>query len=325
MLVRQLTKEIFRFMKTDLSVPFKPRRALPFILASFGLNAPPPALRFGKGVFKQLAIFAALVLLALPSINSFAYDVGAAQNEHSSFACPEFFLNGLPPRVLNTKLQSGYRQLCFKGFALGYSAISRTPLWSAEHLTRESLRQAKGLRRVNAFHEETRLPEQERAFLSDYAHSGFDRGHMSPSADQPSEGAQEESFSLANMVPQNANNNRHIWEGIESATRTWAKSQGELFILTGPLFLGSQVQQLRGRVMVPTHLFKLIYDPQQRKASAYIVLNEATDDYKVISLKELEKLSGIDMMPFLQADQKNVVINLPKPTPHRERTNSGWD
>ena len=77
--------------------------------------------------------------------------------------------------------------------------------------------------------------------------------------------------------------------------------------------------------MVPTHLFKLIYDPRQNRASAYLVLNEATDEYKVVSLAELQSLSGIDLMPNLPKDQKNILINLPKPTPHHERSGSGWD
>lgn len=320
-----LTTEFRLFMETDQCALLKPLHSLLLERPYLAQTSPAPLCSLLKSGFNQRVTFVAFFLLFLTSLHSFAYEVGTTPKGNASGGCPEFFLGGVAPRVLNTKLQPGYRQLCFSGFSVGYSPISKTPLWSAEHLTRESLRMAKGLRRVNAFHEETRLPEQDRAFLSDYAHSGFDRGHMSPSADQSSERAQEESFSLANMVPQNSNNNRHIWEGIESATRTWTKSQGELFILTGPLFLGSHVQQLKGRVMVPTHIFKLIYDPQQRKASAYMVLNEATDDYKVIGLGELEKLSGIDLIPFLQTDQKNTLIDLPRPTPHQEHKNSGWD
>jgi endonuclease G len=249
--------------------------------------------------------------------------------EQTQSACPQFFAQGREPQILNPKLAQNIRLLCFSSFAVGYSPVSRTPLWSAEHLSRDSLYRAKGLKRVNAFHEEERLPSGERSFLSDYAHSGFDRGHMSPSADQPSEQAQQESFSLANMVPQNPNNNRHLWEGIESATRTWAKSAGDLYIITGPLFIGSSVEQLHGRVMVPTHLYKIVYDPARRAASAYLVLNKETDEYSVVSLEELSKIAGIDFVPALNAIQQQEKIQLPKPTPHNggadSRSSSGLD
>ena len=259
----------------------------------------------------------------------FALDLGWDSGAGSSGAnsasvgsksdCPQFFVQGAAPRILNPKLAPNIRLLCFASYAVGYSPVSRTPLWSAEHLSRESLYQAKGLKRNNAFHEEERLPISERSLLSDYARSGFDRGHMSPSADQPSEQAQLDSFSLANMVPQNPNNNRHLWEGIESATRTLAKSSGDLYIITGPLFIGSSVLQLHGRVMVPTHLFKIIYDPSKGAVSAYLVLNKETDEYSVISLEELTRTAGIDFMPALNETQKNSKIVLPTPTPHTPR------
>ena len=242
--------------------------------------------------------------------------------EASRSECPQFFVQGTPPQILNPKLATHVRLLCFSSFAVGYSPVSRTPLWSAEHLSRESLNQARGLKRVNAFHEEERLPVEERAYLSDYARSGFDRGHMSPSADQPSEQAQQESFSLANMVPQNPNNNRHLWEGIESATRTWARTAGDLYVITGPLFIGSSVEQLHGRVMVPTHLFKIIYDPARGTASAYLVLNQETEEYSVVSLEDLSKIAGINFIPILSASEQMNKIELPKPTPHNDRAGS---
>jgi DNA/RNA endonuclease G (NUC1) len=64
------------------------------------------------------------------------------------------------------------------------------------------LRAADVTERRDAFHEEPRLPPDERAYLDDYARSGFDRGHLAPAADMPDEKAQHESFTLANMIPQ---------------------------------------------------------------------------------------------------------------------------
>jgi endonuclease G len=230
--------------------------------------------------------------------------------------CPALFLNGVAPEITNTAMASHARELCFDEYAVMHSGITRTPLWSAEHLTRNGLRKAKVLERVNSFHEEDRLPAGERAYLSDYARSGYDRGHNSPSADFDTEKAQHESFSLANMMPQDPNNNRNLWEGIESAVRTLAKNHGELYVITGPLFLGQNIKRLHGRVMVPTHLYKVVYDPSRRKGAAYFVENEATNDYKVISISELEQKSGINFFPGMSASDKKEKLDLPVPTPH---------
>jgi len=282
---------------------------------------------------KSWARFTVVILSLVGGLSSslavdLAWDLGGKARDETRSACPEFYVQGLQPRILNPKLSQNIRLLCFSSFAVGYSPVSRTPLWSAEHLSRESLSRARGLKRVNAFHEEERLAMDERSFLTDYARSGFDRGHMSPSADQPTEQAQQDSFSLANMVPQNPNNNRNLWEGIESATRTWAKSTGDLYIITGPLFIGSSIEQLHERVMVPTHLFKIIYDPTRNAAAAYLVLNKDTDEYSVISLEELSKISGIDFLPMLNSTEQHAKIDLPSPTPHNSRSqtnaNSGF-
>lgn len=105
-----------------------------------------------------------------------------------------------------------------------------------------------------------------------YARSGYDRGHMSPNADfatcSAQAQAQAQSFSLANLVPQMHANNAGIWAGIEGAARQLATSEGELYVVSGPAFIGSDIKQV-GNVLVPTHLWKVLYSPAQRKAGAY--------------------------------------------------------
>lgn len=240
---------------------------------------------------------------------------------HSAFAenqqCPGQFAGGISPVLMNTAMQSKTRQLCYAGFAILHSGVTRTPLWSAEYLTRERLEQAKGQNRKNSFHAESRLPEDERAKLSDYEHSCFDRGHMANSGDAPDPESQHETFSLANMVPQDPENNERLWEGIESSTRKLTMERGALYVVTGPMYLSPKVERLNGRVMVPTHLYKAIYDPQSGQAAAYIAANSPHYTYDVVSIAELEQRAGINIFPSIPSSAKQNKMALPQPKkPH---------
>ena len=137
------------------------------------------------------------------------------------------------------------------------------------------------LSRKDSFHPESALPAQDRAELSNYARSGYDRGPMSPNADFANRSAQAQSFSLANMVPQVHANNAGIWAGIEGAARQLATSKGELYDVSGPVFIGDDIQQV-GRVLVPTHLWKVLYSPKQQRAGAYVVSNDETREYLTV-------------------------------------------
>ena len=232
-------------------------------------------------------------------------------------ACPQHFVAGLAPDLTRQSLTAKTRPLCYDGYALLHSGISRTPLWTAERLTAERLAAARGLKRKNRFHADPNLPADERAELEDYKGSGFDRGHMAPSGDMPTPAAQEESFSLANMIPQSPKMNQLIWEWIESGIRDLAERQGELYVVTGPVFQGQSLQRINGRVLVPSHAFKAVYDPQRRQAAAYLVENVTTKAHRVLSIAELEQLTGVAVFPGLPDAIKVVAMPLPKPRPRR--------
>lgn len=236
--------------------------------------------------------------------------------------CPEHFAAGQAPNLLNPRLATGTRALCFEGFAVLHSALTRTPLYSAEYLTADRIDAARSTRRESEFHAEPALPPDERADLADYARSGFDRGHMSPSGDMPDPAAQQESFSLANMIPQAPRLNRGLWEGIESAVRTLAERRGELYVVTGPIFKGDQLATV-GHVVVPTYVFKAVYDPSRRAAAAYVTENTDDATWVAVSMAQLAGLTGIDVFPSLPPRARNAAMRLPKPTPHgydRERS-----
>ncbi|MBN3744708.1 DNA/RNA non-specific endonuclease [Burkholderia sp. Se-20373] len=239
----------------------------------------------------------------------------------SPTTCPQFFAGGRAPDLQRVDLAERGHQLCFSFYSVAESGVSRTAIWSAEHLTRASVESARRQKRVDAFHSEAAIGARDRAEREDYLGSGRDEGHMSPSGDMPDERSQFESFSLANMVPQSPDNNRHLWQGIEIATRALAKYDGELYVVTGPAFIGPRASIGRG-VEVPTHVWKAIYDPQ-RGAAAYITLNQPGEAYAVISIADLTRATGVDPFPALPDRVKAAAIGLPTPRPGGQRLSVG--
>jgi len=227
-------------------------------------------------------------------------------------SCPSHYLEGNAPDIVNQKLTQKSKELCFEGFVVMHSGITKTPIWSAEYLTREKI--AAPLKRKDMFHPESKLSSSERAELSDYAKSGYDRGHMTPSADMGTENAQSESFSLSNMVPQDHSNNTGIWSAIEGATRHMANKESGIFVITGAMFKGDKLKAIgRNNVLVPTQVYKVIFSPKQQKGAAYLCDNAPGDNYKVASIAEIEALAGINFFPKLSKAQKEKILELPAP------------
>src|SRR5690625_3082907 len=122
--------------------------------------------------------------------------------------CPKFFPGGQPPIV---PARPALRELCFASFAILHSGQTRTPVFVAQRLNRKMLVAAREISRTDRFYEEGRLPRSHRATLTNYRDSGYDRGHMAPAGDMHTPEAMAQSFSLANMVPQNPEHNRGAW------------------------------------------------------------------------------------------------------------------
>lgn len=257
-----------------------------------------------RGILTQLALILASVSIAFASTT----------------ACPEHYFDGQVPTIINTKLAAKTRELCNQGYGVIHSGLTRTPIVGGEHLTRERLEQGRGLPRVNSFHPDYRLPAIERSELKDYARTGYDRGHLvSPSADAFSTESQDETFLLSNMIPQDPDNNRHLHEGIEAAIRKETKKRGDLFVVTGTLYSGDNLQVLKNRVIVPTGIYKCVFDPRRQEAGCYVENNAPGMDCKVASVREVEELAGINIFPALPDAVKGMAMHLPEPKTYRER------
>ncbi len=209
-------------------------------------------------------------------------------------SCPQFSPSGKEPELDNPKMTRQTRLICYSDFVVLHSGVTHTPLWSAEHLSADHLAAAKDEVRTNRFYADGQLPAGEGATLADYRRSGFDRGHMSPAGDRWNDRAMAESFSLANMVPQNPQNNRRVWAHVEQAVRAMAVRNGEAYVVTGPMFHGSELKTIgESRVIVPTEIFKLVYLPSKRMAFAIVVKNDAAKRYDIETVHQLEAASAI--------------------------------
>jgi len=101
--------------------------------------------------------------------------------------------HGLPTRE---------RVRAFAGHVLGYDCATRNPAWVLERLTKEDVH-GEGDRKVSKFKEDQLIERRFRSKLSDYARSGYDRGHMAPAMNhKASQQRMDDTFCLSNMSPQ---------------------------------------------------------------------------------------------------------------------------
>lgn len=251
-----------------------------------------------RPAFAALAVAAAAVsfLFAVPSADARSSRGEAPRVElPTRFAqCPQFFANGQPPQVPD---QPALRELCYEAFAVLHSGSTRTPVYVAQRLNRRLIEDADE-KRADRFFADARLPRDERAELEDYKGSGYSRGHMAPAGDMPTPSAMAQSFSLANMVPQNIQHNGGAWAKIEQDTRRYVlRAQGDVYVITGPVFTRESERIGPHGVKVPTYLYKLVYDATTGRAWAHWQANrEGERVSRPISYAELVQRTGIDFL-----------------------------
>lgn len=214
----------------------------------------------------------------------------------TSFAqCPQFFAGGRPPAITP---RPEFRELCYEAFAVLHSGTTKTPVYVAQRLNRRTIEDADE-KRAKRFFADARLPSGERAELEDYKRSGYSRGHMAPAGDMPTLTAMAQSFSLANMVPQNPQHNGGAWNKIEQDTRHFAlRAKGNVYVITGPVFTNDGPRIGANGVKVPTYLYKLVYDAASQRAWAHWQENrEGEMVSRPITYQELVKRTGVEFLP----------------------------
>lgn len=150
----------------------------------------------------------------------------------------------------------------------------------------------------------------------DFAYStyGYERGHMCPAADSKwSKEAMNDCMVIANMVPQYRALNAGLWETLEEKERAWARRDGAIWIVSGPVYYDTDDLYLgRSKARAPSACFKafLYNDEVAPRAIAFIFTNGTNpgniQDY-AMSIDDLEQELGIDLFSALPDEIENAV------------------
>lgn len=190
-----------------------------------------------------------------------------------------------------------------EGYTVSYNRELRIANWVAWHLTAEHTG-GQHKRQGMAYMEDTEVPAP-RATTYDYQQSGYDRGHMCPSADNRwSSKAQQDCFLLTNMCPQNHSLNGGDWNDLEMACRRWAQAYGDLYIVCGPVPCSQKRKTIgRNKITVPEAFFKVVLRLRgEPEALGFVYQNTGRrqDAYDCVrSVDEIERLTAIDFFPAL--------------------------
>lgn len=184
-----------------------------------------------------------------------------------------------------------------KGYTLQYNEAHEQAEWVAYQLTDSEV--YPDIDRTNDYRSDPQVKTGS-ATISDYRHSGYDRGHLAPAADMEwSNTAMSQSFYLSNMSPQEAGFNRGIWRKLESTVRNWAIENEEVYVVTAGILEPGLKDIGSNDVSVPDYYYKVILDYKlpERKAIGFILPNrkcsKSLADYAV-TVDDVEMRTGID-------------------------------
>ena len=193
-----------------------------------------------------------------------------------------------------------------KYFTLSYIEKHEQSEWVHYLLTKEMINGA--AKRKDNFRKDPNVSTGS-ASPSDYAASGYDKGHLASAADMSLNAmSMSESFYMTNMSPQEPSFNRGGWKKIEELVRAWA-SKTNIFVTVGGV-LKKDLKKIGQGVSVPENFYKIVFNPANNSVIAFYTPNTklASPLTKyVVSVDQIEKETGIDFLSELKDDTETQI------------------
>lgn len=222
----------------------------------------------------------------------------------------------LQPKTLEERLEytivkSNVREEIIEhtGYTVSHNSKWKIPNWVGYELTGKELA---GTNPRNDCFAPDPMVRGNKAELSDYKNSGYDRGHMAPAADMKwSKKVMKESFYLSNICPQNQSLNRGDWNDLEEKVRSWARKDSAIIIVCGPI-IPKRPKKIGNNVAVPEAFFKVILSPFRKNPQAigFIMPNKEGNNplkYYAKTIDEVEKITGMDFFSILPDETENKI------------------
>ncbi len=145
--------------------------------------------------------------------------------------------------------------ICREGYLVAYDAPVKIPAYVAYTLKPEN---ALGcFPRTNAFVADQSVSGG--ATPSDYAATGYDKGHAAPDGDLSyNQMVEYESFLMTNMYPQHGSLNRGIWKLLETSVRGWAVQTNQSYTIFVGAMYGAGDATIGKGVIVPHAYYKIV-------------------------------------------------------------------
>ena len=192
-----------------------------------------------------------------------------------------------------------------EGSVFSYNNSRGSANWVSWRTTREDL--GPSIPRPD-FRPDLRLPRwYNRIGYYDYSGSGYDRGHLVPSADRfANPRLNEETFIMSNIVPQAGALNQYPWNKFEMYLRSQARRM-DIYQIAGCY---GEAGRLKNKVTVPTNCWKVAMflprgrshrqiDQRTRLVTVDMpnvdgIENESWEKYRT-TIREIEQKTGLDL------------------------------
>lgn len=220
---------------------------------------------------------------------------------------------------------------CGRGFAVGYNFENNAPDWIAYTASDNDEQHAF----TGRFHINRNIPERYQASPEDYltayeqslqdANEYADIPHQYPTAEdeQVTSAAQKpisfvmgqlanpktiqqnafahgQTYSMYSILPIRAGSAEALWQQLSEKELFLVQRRGKLHVITGGIYQDVKHYHGKSGVAIPSHFWRVFYDPTVKKADAYLIPNQAELEQNSLeayltSVDNIEQLTELDL------------------------------